>query len=118
MRHSNTFRSQNQFHFPKRLFIKRLTMLINHGHDKTVIIISNGFINFMFESFYLQIDVMLGTYIFRVLSRIFCLGGGGKSILKKVFEPRGGEEKFFRPSRGVRGHAHPENFENIEFKIG
>ena len=29
----------------------------------------------------------------RVLSTIFCLGG--KSILKKIFEPRGGEEKFF-----------------------
>ena len=23
---------------------------------------------------------------------------GGKSILKKIFEPRGGEKKFFRPS--------------------
>ena len=34
----------------------------------------------------------------RVLSRIFCLGG--KSILKKIFEPRGGEKNFFRPSRG------------------
>ena len=34
----------------------------------------------------------------RGLSRIFCLGG--KSILKKIFEPRGGEKKFFRPSRG------------------
>ena len=29
----------------------------------------------------------------RVLSRIFCLGG--KSILKKIFEPRGGEKKSF-----------------------
>ena len=29
----------------------------------------------------------------RVLSRIFCLEG--KSILKKVFEPRGGEKKIF-----------------------
>ena len=29
----------------------------------------------------------------RVLSRIFCFGG--KSILKKIFEPRDGEKKFF-----------------------
>ena len=25
---------------------------------------------------------------------------------------------FFRPSRGVRGHAPPQNFENIVFRIG
>ena len=43
---------------------------------------------------------------------------GGKSILKKIFEPRGGEKKFFRPSRGVRGHGPPDNFENIVFRIG
>ena len=47
---------------------------------------------------------------------IFCLGG--KSILKKIFEARSGEKIFFRPSRGVRGHAPPENFENIVFRIG
>ena len=59
-----------------------------------------------------------GSFIwaFRVLSRIFCLGG--KSIVTKIFEPRGGEEKFFRSSRGVRGHAPQENFENIVFRIG
>ena len=39
--------------------------------------------------------------VYRVLSRIFC--SGGKSILKKIFEPRGGEKKFFRPSRGSGG---------------
>ena len=43
---------------------------------------------------------------------------GGESILKKIFEPRGGEKKFFRPSTGVRGNAPPENFENIVFRIG
>ena len=31
----------------------------------------------------------------------FLLGAGGKSILKE----------FFWPSKGVRGHAPPENFE-------
>ena len=56
------------------------------------------------------------VYIDRVLSRIFCLGG--KSILKKIFEPRGGEKNFFRPSRGLRGHGAPENFENIVFRMG
>ena len=48
----------------------------------------------------------------------FLLGRGGESILKKSFEPRGGEKTFFRPSRGVRGHAPLENFENIVFRIG
>ena len=56
----------------------------------------------------------------------FCLGffvgvgggGGEKLILKKVLEPRGGEKTFFRPSRGIRGHAPQENFENIVFRIG
>ena len=38
--------------------------------------------------------------------------------MKKIFEPRGGEKNFFRPSRGVWGHAVPENFENIVFRIG
>ena len=41
------------------------------------------------------------TSIHRVLPRIFCLGG--ESILKKSFEPRGGEKNFFRPSRGGGG---------------
>ena len=52
----------------------------------------------------------------RFLSRIFWFGG--KSILKKIFEPCGGEKKIFTPSRRVRGHAPPENFENIMFRIG
>ena len=58
--------------------------------------------------------------MFRVLSGIFCLGGGGggESILKKIFEPRDGAKKFFRPSREIRGHAPAENFENIVFRIG
>ena len=43
----------------------------------------------------------------RVLSRIFCLGGG---ILKHVAV----REKFFGLSRGVRGYAPSENFENIQ----
>ena len=34
-------------------------------------------------------------------SKIFCLGG--KSILKKLFEPRGGEKRCFRPPRGSGG---------------
>ena len=51
----------------------------------------------------------------RVLSRIFCLGG--KPIPKKIFEPRGGDKNFFMPSRGP-GHAPPESFENIVFRIG
>ena len=48
----------------------------------------------------------------------FVWGEGGKSILKKMFEPRGTRKKFFRPSRRVRGHAPSENFENIVFRIG
>ena len=50
----------------------------------------------------------------RVLSRIFLYGG--KPMLKKIFEPRCGDKKIFRPSRGP-GHAPPENFENIGFRI-
>ena len=38
--------------------------------------------------------------------------------MKTIFEPGGGKKKFFRPSRGVWGHAPPENFENIAFRIG
>ena len=45
----------------------------------------------------------------RVLSRIFCFGGG-ESILKKIFEPRGGEKIFFRPSRGGSGACSPGKF--------
>ena len=37
---------------------------------------------------------------------------------KKFLEPRSGEKKNFRPSRGVRGHAPPEKFEKIVFTIG
>ena len=48
----------------------------------------------------------------------FFVWRGGESILKKIFESRGGEKKIFRPSTGVRGHAPPENFENIVFRIG
>ena len=29
---------------------------------------------------------------------------------EKIFEPRGGEKNFFRPSRGVRGHVLPGKF--------
>ena len=47
-------------------------------------------------------------YTLRVLSRIFCLGG--KSILKKIFEPRGGEKTFFRPSREGPGACSPGQF--------
>ena len=39
----------------------------------------------------------------RVLSKIFCLGGGAA------------RKKFFGLSRGVQGHAPSENFENIVF---
>ena len=37
---------------------------------------------------------------------------------KKFLEPRSGAKNFFRPSRGVLGHAPPENFEKIVFRIG
>ena len=37
--------------------------------------------------------------------------------MKKIFEPRCGDKKIFRPSRGGPGHAPPENFENIVFRI-
>ena len=40
-----------------------------------------------------------GSSLVRVLSRIFCLGGRGVDP-KKILEPRSGEEKFFRSSRG------------------
>ena len=43
---------------------------------------------------------------------------GGKVDPEKIFEPRGGEKKFFRPSKWVRGHGPLENFENIVFRIG
>ena len=52
-------------------------------------------------------------YTSRVLSRIFCLVG--KSILKKIFEPRGFEKKMFL---GLPGGSGPEKFENIVFRIG
>ena len=47
----------------------------------------------------------------KALSRIFCLhgGGGGEVDPEKIFEPRGGEKKIFRSSRGP-GDAPPENF--------
>ena len=37
---------------------------------------------------------------------------------EKIFEPRGGKKNFFLPSWGVWGHAPPEKFENIVFRIG
>ena len=43
---------------------------------------------------------------------------GGKSILKKFLSHAAARKNFFRPSRGVRGHAPLENFENIVFRIG
>ena len=52
----------------------------------------------------------------RVLSRIFCFGG--KSILKKLLSHASVSKNFFRPSRGLRGHAPLENFENMVFRIG
>ena len=45
--------------------------------------------------------------VLRVLSRNFCLGG--KSILNKIFESRGGEKNFFRPSCGGPGACSPGN---------
>ena len=48
--------------------------------------------------------------LFRVLSRIFCLGGGVDP--KKILEPRSREKKFIRPSGG------PENCEKIVFRMG
>ena len=43
---------------------------------------------------------------------------GGRVDPKKVLEPRSGRKKFFRSSKGVLGHAPPENFEKIVFRIG
>ena len=43
---------------------------------------------------------------------------GGKVDPKKYFRAGQRPEKVFRPSRGVRGHAAPENFEKIVFRIG
>ena len=40
--------------------------------------------------------------VYWVLSKIFVWGGINP---EKIFEPRGGKKNFFRPSRGVRGHA-------------
>ena len=57
----------------------------------------------------------------RVLSRIPSLGGGGGGRgvdPKNVFRAAQRGEKFFTPSRGIRGHAVPENFEKIVFSIG
>ena len=42
---------------------------------------------------------------------------GEKVDPESILEPRSGEKKCFRPSRGVRGHASPENFEKIVFRI-
>ena len=53
---------------------------------------NNGF-KTLVSNDYDHIIEQLIEYFSRVLSRIFCLGG--KSILKKIFEPRGGEKKFF-----------------------
>ena len=44
---------------------------------------------------------------------------GGEVNPGKKFEPLGGEKKLFLGLLGgVRGHAPPENFENIVFRIG
>ena len=51
----------------------------------------------------------------RVLSRIFCLAGNRSS--KNFWSHVAARKKFFRPSRRVRGHASPENFEKIVAKI-
>ena len=45
---------------------------------------------------------------------------GGELILKKLLGDAAARKNFFRPSGGggVRGHAPPENFKNIVFRIG
>ena len=53
----------------------------------------------------------------RVLSRIFLFGGENRSW-KKFLSHAEARKKVFRPSRGIRGHASLENFENIVFMIG
>ena len=61
-------------------------------------------------------------YIYRVLSGIFSLGGGGGGEggvnLKQIFPATQQRETFFRPSGGIRGHVSPENFEKIVLRIG
>ena len=42
-------------------------------------------------------------FICRVLSRIFCLGGGGESILKNFWSHAAVRKNSFRPSRGSGG---------------
>ena len=37
---------------------------------------------------------------------------------KKILSRAAARKNFFRLSRGVQGHALPENFENIVFRIG
>ena len=59
---------------------------------------------------------LFSLYLVRIQSRMFCLKG--KSILKKIFEPRGGEKKFFRPSWGIRGMLPRKIFQNIVLRIG
>ena len=44
--------------------------------------------------------------VYRVLSRIFCSGGGAVNP-EKSFEPHGIKKKFFWPSRGIPGDMLP-----------
>ena len=37
---------------------------------------------------------------------------------KKILIAASQREKFFRPARGVRGHAPQENFENLTSQMG
>ena len=55
-------------------------------------------------------------YIHQGSIKDFLFRGG--SLSWKSFEPRDDEKTIFRPSRGVRGHALQEKFENIVFRIG
>ena len=74
---------------------------------------------------WIMLEILAATIHGWVLSRIFCLGGGGgggggggEVDPKKKLRQAASRKTYFRISRGVRGHAPPENFENIVFRIG
>ena len=63
-----------------------------------------------------QLDSLGRFRMVRVLSRIFCLGGSRS--LKIFWSHAAVRKNYFRPSRGVQGHAPQENFEKTVFRVG
>ena len=59
-------------------------------------------------------------YIYRVLSWIFCWGGGGGGGVnpKQIFPATQRREKFLGLLGGSEGIFPPENFEKIVLRIG